>query len=110
MPTAFVVLRPHVIGAAVILPVPWEVLIDLEFSEVMQTGLTPGDVNVELVADGNPFWGAFEKWQDNTHCRYKFNVMWPPTNATVQLKVLDPNLKNLAGGICELSDPIVVVP
>ena len=102
--------RPHVIGAAITGAVPLDVGIALEFSEIMQTGLTPGDINVELIADGNPFLGTFEHWDSNTVADYRFAAAWPPANATVQLKVLDPNLKNVEGGISKLSDPIVIVP
>lgn len=110
MPIAFVLRSPRVIGAAITAPIPFNAWIDLEFSEAMNTTLTPGNVNVELVADGVPTWGTFLSWTDATHARYVFNVMWPPAAATIQLKVIDNNLRNLVDGICFLSDPIVIVP
>lgn len=109
-PIPFVPLRPTVVGAAIINPIPFNVEIDLQFSEPMNVGLAPGNVNVEIIYDGNPAWGTFSSWTDATHARYVFAIAWPPAAATVQLKVLDPNLKNLPGGICRLSDPIVIVP
>lgn len=109
-PITFVPHRPSVIGAVVIVPVPFAVRIHLEFSEAMNTALTPGNVNVELIADGNPFWLTFDSWTDATHARYAYAGAWPPAAATVQLKVLDSNLKNLAGGICKLSAKFVIVP
>lgn len=106
----FVPLRPIVIGAAITAAIPFNVEVDLEFSEAMNIALVPGNVNVEMVADAIPSWGVFNSWTDPTHAKYVFAIAWPPAAATVQLKVLDPNLKNLAGGICRLSDPIVIVP
>ncbi len=106
----FAPLRPWVLGAAVVVPIPFIVDIDVEFSEPMQTALVPGNVNVELVTGSGPAWGTFQSWTDPTHARYQFAVAWPDPPVTIQLKVLDVNLKNLAGGICKVSDVIVLIP
>lgn len=107
----FVLPRPVVIGAAVTAPIPFAVAIDLEFSEAMQTGLVPANANVEAVVDSVPVWGTFGSWTDATHARYSFNIGWPPpVNASVQLKVVDPNLKNIAGGACRVSDVFILLP
>ncbi len=101
---------PHVIGAAVIAPIPANVLIDIEFSEPMNVALTPGDINVEIVHDAATDWLAFDSWTDATHARYFGNIAWPPAAATVQLKVLDSQLQNLIGGTCFTSETFVIVP
>jgi len=106
----FVPLRPFLIGAAVTVPIPFAVSIDIEFSESMNTALTPGNVNVELVANGVPTWGTFASWTDSTHARYNFGIVWPPANATIQLKVLDLQIQNITGAICKVSVPFVIVP
>jgi len=109
-PIPFVPRSPSVIGAAVTAPIPFAVNIDLEFSEAMNTTLTPGDVNVELVADAVPTWLTFVSWTDATHARYAAAVVWPPLAATVQLKVHDTQLQNLVGGDCFTSGAFVIVP
>ena len=101
---------PSVVGAHITGAVPFDVGIALDFSEIMQTGLTPGDINVELLADGVPTFGTFAHWDSNLIADYRFVVAWPPANATIQLKVIDYNLKNIAGGVCWTSEPIVIVP
>lgn len=101
---------PTVIGAAVTAPIPFAVNIDLEFSEAMNVALTPGNVNVELIADAVPGWMTFVSWTDATHARYSAAIAWPPAAATVQLKVHDTQLQNLIGGICHTSDLFVLLP
>ncbi len=98
------------IGAAIIFPIPFIVDIDLEFSEPMDQTLTPGDINVEVIADAIPYFGAFQSWTDATHARYQFAAPWPPAAATIQLRVLDTQLQNLTGGICKTSGLITIVP
>lgn len=97
-------------GAEVTDPTAFAARIDLEFDEPMNQLLVPGDINVELVFDANPFWCPFDSWTDATHARYQFNMPWPPTDGTIQLKVSDSNLQDLDGNVCLTSDPIVIVP
>ncbi len=106
----FVQPSPEVIGAEVTDGTPFNVKIDLEFSKPMNTALTPGNVNVELVYDGNPSWLTFNSWADTTHARYRYAMAWPPTNATVQLKVVDPELRDVLNAVCETSEAFVIVP
>lgn len=106
----FVVREPQVIGAEVTDGTPFNVRVDLEFDEPMNQLLTPADSNVELVYNGTPAWLSFDSWTDATHARYGIALPWPPPNATVQLKVTDPNLQDLDGLVCITSDPIVIVP
>lgn len=106
----FVQPSPIVIGAVVISPLPFNVMIDLEFSRIMDTGKVPGNVNVEIVVDGNPSWLTFNSWTDATHARYRYAMAWPPTTATVQLKVSDPNLTDLLNAPCLVSDIFVILP
>lgn len=110
MPNAFVQREPRVIGAAVTDPTMFNVRVDLEFDEPMDTGLTPGNVNVELDSDMGTWWMFFVSWTDATHARYGLAVPWPPAWATVQLKVSDPNLQDLDGLVCLTSDTIPIHP
>jgi hypothetical protein len=102
--------EPQVIDAEVTDPTMFNIRIDLEFDEPMDVGLTPGDTKVELVTDGGNWWMPFDSWTDATHARYSQTIPWPPAWGTVQLKVSDPNLKDLDGNICLTSEAISVHP
>lgn len=92
------------------MPIPFAVFIDIEFDEPMNQTLTPGDINVEIVADAVPSFLAFDSWTDATHARYSYPAAWPPAAATIQLKVHDSQIRNLDGGDCFTSEKFVIVP
>lgn len=102
--------EPRVIGAEVTDPTPFAVRVDLEFDEPMNMAQVPGDVNVEMASDLWTGWMAFIGWTDATHARYGAVMPWPPTWATVQLKVRDVHLKDMDGLICLLSEAITIFP
>lgn len=106
----FVQSSPEVIGAMVTDGTPFNVMIDLEFSKPMNTALTPGNVNVELIFDAGPSWLTFNSWTDATHARYRYAMFWPPANATVQLKVVDPEIRDVLNAVCKVSEVFVIVP
>ncbi len=110
MPIAFVLRRPRVTDANVVLPIPFNVQLDIEFDMDMNTLLVPGNNTFELVTDSGSFMGTFVSWPTSDHVRCQFACAWPPVFATIAQKNFDANVVGTNGEPGKPNTPVQFVP